>query len=75
MQEDNFVITGDCIMTGIKLVMDFVPNHSSDMHVWFNKSVNREGKYADYYVWKDAKGHDDEGKPIPPNNWVHNHFA
>lgn len=50
--------------------MDFVPNHSSDMHPWFNQSVNREGKYADYYVWHDAKGFDDEGNPIVPNNWV-----
>ncbi|CAL8149196.1 unnamed protein product [Orchesella dallaii] len=55
---------------GIKLIMDFVPNHSSDLHPWFNASVHREGKYADYYVWKDPKGFDAEGKPIPPNNWT-----
>lgn len=52
--------------------MDFVPNHSSDLHVWFNKSIAREGQYDNYYVWKDAKGRDEEGKPIPPNNWVKN---
>ncbi len=55
---------------GIKLVMDFVPNHSSDLHLWFNKSIAREGKYDNFYVWKDPKGHDEEGKPIVPNNWV-----
>ncbi|XP_021952619.1 alpha-glucosidase isoform X1 [Folsomia candida] len=54
----------------IKLVMDFVPNHSSDEHVWFNRSVNRIEPYTDYYVWKDAKGFEIDGTPIPPNNWV-----
>lgn len=50
--------------------MDFVPNHSSDLHVWFNKSIDREGKYEDFFVWKDPKGYDAEGKPVVPNNWV-----
>ncbi|CAG7819462.1 unnamed protein product [Allacma fusca] len=57
---------------GIKLIMDIVPNHSSDEHEWFNKSINRIEPYTDYYVWRDAKGRDSEGKPIPPNNWVSN---
>jgi alpha-glucosidase len=55
---------------GIKVVMDIVPNHSSDQHQWFIKSVQRIEPYTDYYVWKDAKGTDADGKPIPPNNWV-----
>ncbi len=50
--------------------MDFVPNHSSDLHPWFISSVKKEGKYDNYYVWKDPKGHDSNGNPIPPNNWV-----
>ena len=55
---------------GIKLVMDLVPNHSSDKHEWFTKSVDRIDPYTDYYVWKDPKGYDSSGKPIPPSNWV-----
>ena len=55
---------------GIKVVMDLVPNHSSDLHEWFGKSVNRVDPYTDYYVWKDANGTDANGNPIPPNNWV-----
>ena len=55
---------------GMKIVMDFVPNHSSDEHEWFQKSVNKEEPYTDFYTWKDPKGYDDDGKPIPPNNWV-----
>lgn len=50
--------------------MDFVPNHSSDMHEWFQKSIQKVEPYTDYYVWKDPNGFGDDGKPIPPNNWV-----
>lgn len=57
------------IFLGIKLIMDFVPNHSSDEHEWFTKSVERVDPYTDYYVWKDAKI-DTDGSRAPPNNWV-----
>ena len=55
---------------GINIVMDFVPNHSSDQHQWFLKSVDKIEPYTDYYIWKDPKGFDENGQPIPPNNWV-----
>jgi alpha-glucosidase len=48
--------------------MDFVPNHSSDEHEWFIKSVQNENKYADYYVW--SNGRTDGINRYPPNNWV-----
>ena len=54
----------------LKVLLDFVPNHSSDEHEWFKKSVAMEKPYSDYYVWLDPKGLDDSGNPIPPNNWV-----
>ena len=41
---------------GIKIIMDFVPNHSSDEHEWFQKSLKREEPYTDYYVWANPKG-------------------
>lgn len=50
---------------GIRVVLDFVPNHSSSQCEWFKKSENREPGYEDYYVWRDAAP--DGG---PPNNWV-----
>ena len=55
---------------GLKIVLDFVPNHSSDQHEWFLKSLLREDPYSDYHVWEDPKGFDDDGVPIPPTNWV-----
>nr|XP_022913421.1 maltase 1-like [Onthophagus taurus] len=51
---------------GLRVLMDLVPNHSSDQHEWFQKSIKKEGKYADYYVWKDGRGEDGME---PPTNW------
>lgn len=57
----------------LKVILDFVPNHTSDEHDWFIKSVNREEKYANYYLWGDAK-YDEDGNRLPPSNWVGNIF-
>ncbi|XP_043991512.1 neutral and basic amino acid transport protein rBAT [Gambusia affinis] len=50
---------------GLKLIMDFIPNHTSDRHRWFNLSRTRDPHYKDYYVWTDC----DPSFP-KPNNWV-----
>ncbi|XP_031625656.1 maltase A1-like [Contarinia nasturtii] len=50
----------------LKIILDFVPNHTSEKCDWFKKSVKREGKYTDYYIWADGKNNNTE----PPNNWV-----
>ena len=49
--------------------MDFIPNHSSDKHRWFEASRRREEPYTNYYIWHDGKIHED-GTRAPPNNWV-----
>lgn len=55
----------------IRVIVDLVPNHSSDEHEWFRQSrQSREDRYSDWYIWQDPKGHDRAGNPIPPNNWV-----
>ncbi|XP_012267099.2 maltase 2-like [Athalia rosae] len=54
----------------LKVIMDFVPNHSSDKHEWFEKSVNRVDPYTNYYIWRDSKGVDETGARLPPNNWI-----
>ncbi|NXQ32141.1 SLC31 protein, partial [Alaudala cheleensis] len=53
---------------GLKVIMDLVPNHTSDKHRWFQLSRNRTGKYTDYYIWQDCG--QPSGSVIPPNNWV-----
>ncbi|XP_030244296.1 maltase A1-like isoform X1 [Drosophila navojoa] len=54
----------------LKIILDFVPNHSSDENEWFKKSVKREKGYEDYYVWHDGKINADSGKREPPTNWL-----
>ena len=50
---------------GLKLILDFVPNHSSDQHPWFLESrSSRTNPKRDWYIWCDAKP---DGSP--PNNW------
>lgn len=51
---------------GIKVLIDFVPNHTSDQHSWFQQS--RSSKTSDkrnWYVWRDPKPGGG-----PPNNWL-----
>ena len=51
---------------GIRILMDLVPNHTSDQHAWFvDARTGRTSAKRDYYVWADPKP--DGG---PPNNWV-----
>ncbi|KOX73204.1 Maltase 1 [Melipona quadrifasciata] len=54
----------------LKVILDFVPNHSSHEHPWFKKSIQRIKPYDQYYVWRDAKIVN--GKRQPPNNWLSN---
>jgi alpha-glucosidase len=51
---------------GMKMILDLVPNHSSDQHPWFLESrSSRDNPKRDWYIWKDAKP---DGSP--PNNWL-----
>ena len=51
---------------GLKLVIDFVPNHTSDQHPWFIASrADKTNPHRDWYIWGDPA--DDGG---PPNNWL-----
>ena len=51
---------------GIRVVVDLVPNHTSDRHPWFLESrSSRDNPKRDWYVWADSRP---DGSP--PNNWV-----
>ncbi|KAJ8732985.1 hypothetical protein PYW07_015584 [Mythimna separata] len=52
---------------GIRVVLDYVPNHTSPESDWFKLSQNRTGNYTDYYVWANGKNND---SITPPSNWI-----
>jgi alpha-glucosidase len=55
-----------CRDRGLKLIVDYIPNHTSDRHLWFAESrSSRTNPRRDWYVWRDAAP--DGG---PPNNWL-----
>lgn len=50
----------------LKVILDFVPNHSSDQHAWFRESrASRHNPKRDWYIW-----HDPAPDGGPPNNWL-----
>ena len=55
----------DAHARGIKVLIDWVPNHTSDQHPWFVEArSSRESPKRDWYIWVD-------GTPDrPPNNWI-----
>ncbi len=56
---------------GLKVILDLVLNHTSNLHPWFRGSRrSREDQHANWYIWRDPSGHDRRGRPRPPNNWV-----
>jgi alpha-glucosidase len=51
---------------GIKVILDLVPNHTSDRHPWFLESrASRRGSKRDWYIWRDPAPN-----VGPPNNWL-----
>ncbi len=51
---------------GIRIILDFVVNHTSDKHPWFIDSrSSRTSEHRDWYIWRDGKA-----PGVPPNNWL-----
>ena len=50
----------------IRVILDFVVNHTSDQHKWFlDSKSSKNAEHRDWYIWKDG-----EGPNQPPNNWM-----
>ncbi|AOY55603.1 glycoside hydrolase family 13 protein [Candidatus Rhodoluna planktonica] len=66
--EDFDVLLAKAKTLGIRIIVDIVPNHTSDQHAWFQAALASAPGSAerDYYHFRDGKGENGE---LPPNNW------
>jgi alpha-glucosidase len=64
--EDFDALVSAAHAVGLKLILDLVPNHTSDRHPWFTESrASRDNPKRDWYLWRDPKP---DGSA--PNNWL-----
>ncbi len=64
--EDFDRLVADAHELGLKVILDLVPNHTSDEHPWFREArSSRTSPKRDWYIWRDPAP--DGG---PPNNWL-----
>ncbi len=63
---DFDVLATEAKKHGIRIILDFVVNHTSDQHKWFlDSKSSRTSEHRDWYIWRDGKGPGE-----PPNNWL-----
>jgi alpha-glucosidase len=63
---DFDVLAAEAKRRDIRIILDFVVNHTSDQHKWFlDSKSSRTSAHRDWYIWRDGKGPGE-----PPNNWV-----
>jgi alpha-glucosidase len=74
--DDFDAVVTDAHRLGLKIIVDWVPNHTSDRHPWFLESRSSLGSAKrDWYWWRDDRPDADGGSGPPgsegrrPNNW------
>lgn len=66
--EDFDRLLADAHDRGLRVIVDFVPNHTSDQHPWFlDARSSRDSPHRDFYIWRDR---DRKDPNRPPNNWL-----
>jgi alpha-glucosidase len=64
--DDFDQLVAEAHQRNIRVILDYVPNHTSDQHAWFRESrTSRTSPKRDWYIWRDP--HTGGG---PPNNWL-----
>lgn len=55
---------------GMKIIVDFVPNHCGEAHEFFQKSIQKVDGYADWFLWSNALNFEiDNAQKAKPTNW------
>jgi maltose alpha-D-glucosyltransferase / alpha-amylase len=73
--DDFKALLDDAHSLDIKVIIDFVMNHTSDQHEWFQESrTHPDGPYGDFYVWSDSDELYQDARVIfvdtEPSNWT-----
>jgi alpha-glucosidase len=59
-------LAADAKKQNIRIIMDYVINHTSDQHKWFiDSKSSKTSPYRNWYIWRDG-----QGPERPPNNWL-----
>ena len=66
--EDFQLLLKECHKRGIRVIMDFVINHTSSKHPWFISAQDPQSEYHDWYVWSENKPKNTSG-PWGANAW------
>jgi len=66
--DDFDALRAEASRLGLRIIVDLVPNHSSDQHVWFQEALAAAPGSAERarYLFRDGRGEHGE---VPPNNW------
>lgn len=66
--DDFKLLLDECHKRGLRVIMDFVGNHTSNEHEWFKQAISsKDSPYRDYYIIR--KGVMKNNTILPPNNW------
>ncbi|PRX48715.1 alpha-glucosidase [Prauserella shujinwangii] len=65
-------LVADLHRAGIRVVLDLVPNHTSDRHAWFTAALaaGAGSRERERYHFRDGRDTGEGGAQLPPNNWV-----
>ena len=60
---------------GLRVLMDWVPNHTSNQHPWFRDALNSQSEYRDWYVWADKAAGSGWHPTQPSGDYYYGYFG